>query len=155
MKIAILYGTETGNAEMLAEDVAAHLAGAHEADVTNMADFDPADFDPAIFYIMVTSTYGDGELPASAQPFAAAMGAVRPDLSGVYFAVFGMGDSEYQDTFNAGGRRIEELMRAQGAMLVGERITHDASGPDMADDLALPWAEGVVAAAQRAVAKAA
>lgn len=145
MQIAVLYGTETGNAEMLAEDIAAHLG---DASVTNLAAFDPADFDAATLYVIVCSTYGDGELPASAQPFAARMATQRPDLTGLRFAVFGMGDSEYPETFNFGGQRIEALMTAAGAVLVGERVTHDASGPEMADDLALAWIDGLLAEAR-------
>jgi MioC protein len=154
MQITILYGTETGNAEMLAEDIGAHLSD-HAVKIANMADFDPAGFDAARLYILVCSTYGDGELPASAQPFAERMAAVQPDLAGVHFAVFGMGDSEYPETFNFGGKRIEALMTGAGATLVGERVTHDASGSDMADDLAMPWADAIVAAAAPVLARAA
>ena len=143
MPTKVLYGTETGNAEMLAEDIAGHIG----ADVANLADFDPAAFEAGTLYLIVTSTYGDGELPASAKPFAEKMAAQQPDLSGVRFAVFGMGDSEYPETFNFGGKRIEEMMTAAGAVMVGERVTHDASGPDMADDLALPWADALMALA--------
>lgn len=145
MQIAVLYGTETGNAEMLAEDIAAHLG---DAKVANLADFDPADFDAATFYVIVCSTYGDGELPASAKPFAEKMVLQGPDLTGLRFSVFGMGDSEYPETFNFGGKRIEALMTGAGAILVGERMTHDASGPDMADDLALAWIDGLLAEAR-------
>ncbi|HPD91637.1 MAG: flavodoxin domain-containing protein [Rhodobacter sp.] len=151
MQIAILYGTETGNAEMLAEDIAAHLSD-HDVTVTNLCDFAPASFDTGTLYLIVTSTYGDGELPASAQPFGAAMAAQAPDLAGVQFAVFGMGDSEYPETFNFGGKRLEEMMLAAGATLLGARVTHDASGDDMADDLAYPWAEAVIALAEPALA---
>ncbi|WP_068303710.1 flavodoxin domain-containing protein [Pararhodobacter sp. CCB-MM2] len=143
MQIAVLYGTETGNAEMLAEDIASHLSD-HDASVTNLSDFDPAGFDAGTFYVVVTSTYGDGELPASAQPFAEAMEAAKPDLSGIRFAIFGMGDSEYPETFNYGGKRLEEILTGAGAERVGERVTHDASGSDMADDLALPWIDEIL-----------
>jgi len=154
MQIAVLYGTETGNAEMLAEDIAAHLSD-HDARVTNLADFDPAEFDAGTLYVVVCSTYGDGELPASAQPFAARMEGAKPDLSGVHFAVFGMGDSEYAETFNHGGKRIAALLTGAGATLLGERVTHDASGPDMAEDLALPWVDGIVALAEQRLSRAA
>jgi len=143
MQIALLYGTETGNAEMLAEDIAAHLTD-HDTTVTNLCDFDPAGFHGDTLYVVVCSTYGDGELPASAQPFAARTEALKPDLSGIHFAVFGMGDSEYAETFNYGGMRIEALLSGAGATRLGERMTHDASGPDMAEDLAMPWVDGVV-----------
>ncbi len=75
MNITSLYGTETGNAEMLAEDIAGELESGHEVNVANLSDFDPAGFDQGRFYLMVCSTYGDGELLGSAQPFAKAMAA--------------------------------------------------------------------------------
>ncbi|MCL4676792.1 MAG: flavodoxin domain-containing protein [Pararhodobacter sp.] len=150
MQIAVLYGTETGNAEMLAEDIAAHLED-HQVRVTNLSDFDPAGFDAAVLYLLVTSTYGEGALPASAQPFGAAMAAQGPDLDGVHFAVFGLGDSSYPETFNYGGKRIEEMMKNAGAVMLGARVAHDASGHELADDLALPWAEAVVAMAEPAL----
>jgi MioC protein len=145
MMITILYGTETGNAEMLAEDIQAELESDHEVECLNLSDMDPGDFDPERFYLMVCSTYGDGELPASAQPFGEAMEAVKPDLSAIHFAIFGLGDSEYEDTFNHGPKRLAEMMIAQGAIQIGERVAHDASGDDMAEDIALPWAEAVIA----------
>lgn len=146
MKIAVLYGTETGNAEMLAEDIGAHLSG-HETRVSNLSDVDPADLAAGTLFLFVCSTYGEGELPASAKPFGARMQAGRPDLKGILFAVFGMGDSEYPETFNFGGKAIEALMTGAGARMLGERVTHDASGSDMAEDLAMPWADAVVAQA--------
>ena len=146
MQIALLYGTETGNAEMLAEDIAAHLSD-HAPGVTNLADFDPADFDASMLYVVVCSTYGDGDLPASAQPFAARMAASQPDLTGLRFAIFGMGDSAYPETFNHGSLKLEELLTGAGATRLGSRVTHDASGPDMAEDLAMPWIDDILAQA--------
>lgn len=151
MQIVILYGTETGNAEMLAEDIAAHLSD-HDTMVSNLSDFAPDAFERGALYLVVTSTYGDGELPASAKPFEAAMQGARPDLTGVHFAVFGLGDSAYPETFNHGGKRMEEILKSAGATMLGARVTHDASGSDMAEDLALPWADAVVAEAAPALA---
>lgn len=155
MKINVLYGTETGNAEMLAEDIAAELEGDHQVSAANLSDFDPADFEQETLYLMVCSTYGDGELPASAQPFAEKLGAEKPDLSGVHFGIFGMGDSEYDETFNGGPKTLAELLIARGATQLGERIAHDASGPEMAEDLAFPWAEEIVGMAADALGQAA
>lgn len=145
MKITILYGTETGNAEMLAEDIQSELEADHEVDCLNLSDMATGDFAADTFYLLVCSTYGDGELPASAQPFGEAMEAEQPDLSAIHFAIFGMGDSEYDETFNHGPMRLAELMAARGAKQAGERVAHDASGDDMAEDVAFPWAESVIA----------
>ncbi|MGH6763683.1 MAG: flavodoxin domain-containing protein [Phyllobacterium sp.] len=145
MNITILYGTETGNAEMLAEDIGADLENEHDVSIRNLDGFKPVEFDTDRFYLIICSTYGDGELPASAQPFAEAMAQSRPDLSAIRFSVFGLGDREYTDTFNFGSKRLSEIMLGAGARQVGERIVHDASGADMSDDIALPWARHVVA----------
>lgn len=148
MMISILYGTETGNAEMLAEDIQSELEGDHDVTCENLSDVDPTTLDPNRLYLLVCSTYGDGELPASAQPFAEAMEASKPDLSALHFGIFGMGDSEYDETFNHGPKRLAELMLAYGAKQIGERVAHDASGPDMAEDLAFPWAEEIITQAE-------
>ncbi|WP_071675574.1 flavodoxin domain-containing protein [Nioella nitratireducens] len=155
MKIAILYGTETGNAEMLAEDIMAELEGAHEVTCANLSDIAPADISDDRFYLLVCSTYGDGDLPASAQPFAESMDGSDVSLAGVHFAVFGLGDSEYDETYNNGSFRLAELMTAKGATQIGERVVHDASGSDLAEDIAFPWAEAVVAQASEHLGQAA
>ena len=117
MNITVLYGTETGNAEMLAEDVAAHLEGDHEVTCTNLSDFAPGDFDRGSFYLVVCSTYGDGELPASAKPFAEAMEAEKPDLAGVHFSIFGLGDTVMERTMLAGVKDRAERVPAHGEWL--------------------------------------
>lgn len=154
MKITLLYGTETGNAEMLADDIQAELEDAHEVACENLEDFAPADFDADCFYLLVCSTYGDGDLPASAQPFAEAMATGTPDLNGVHFAVFGLGDREY-DTFAQGSEKLAALMATHGATQLGDRAIHDASGDDLAEDLAFPWAQAMVELAQDRLSQAA
>ena len=37
----------------------------HEVDLSNLEDFAPGDFDPECFYLLVCSTYGDGDLPGA------------------------------------------------------------------------------------------
>lgn len=155
MNITLLYGTETGNAEMLAEDIMAELDSEHEVECHNLADFAQDAFDQARLYLVVCSTYGDGELPASAKPFAEKIDAAATDLSGVHFSVFGLGDSEYHETFNGGGKHMAELLIRHGATQVGERVTHDASGSDMAEDLAFPWAARIVELAEPKLSEAA
>ena len=68
--IHVLFGTETGNAELVAEDIADCLQQADlPAKASDMAHFAVADMDASHTYVLVCSTYGDGELPHSAQPF--------------------------------------------------------------------------------------
>lgn len=147
MKISLLYGTETGNAEMLCEDIADHLDGSHDVETTNLEDQAPDALTPDRFYIVVCSTYGEGELPQSAIPFADALKAEKPDLSGLRFAVFGLGDTTYDETYNNGSVVLMEALVDAGAKVVGPRGLHDASGLEDALDIALPWAEARIAEA--------
>ncbi|MFI6865927.1 flavodoxin domain-containing protein [Nocardia sp. NPDC050406] len=139
MRVVILFGTEIGTSEVVAEAVAEELSS-FDVSVFDMADFDPADLDVSDFHIVVCSTYGDGDLPTGAEPFFEQLDATRPDLSGLRFAVFGLGDSVYGDTFNRGGEIAAEKLSACGATQVGEHGRHDASTEVRAKDMAREWA---------------
>lgn len=144
MKITILYGTETGNTEMLSEDLESEFGSDHEIEVKNLSDVAPEDLDLTVFHVFLCSSYGDGELPASAKPFAEALGASDADLSGLRFAIFGLGDSDYE-TFGHGSEQLADMLVKHKAQQVGPRLIHDAQGGDLAEDLAFPWFEERVA----------
>ncbi|MEG7363008.1 flavodoxin domain-containing protein [Pseudomonas citronellolis] len=143
MNILILFGTETGNAEMVADDLADAMGADYPTQVRDMAAFDPTTLNPQDFHVIVCSTYGDGELPNSAQPFHAALQGQRPDLAGLRFATFGLGDSFYE-TFNRGSRIIADALVELGAQQVGEHGQHDASSGELPGDAALAWAKGLL-----------
>ncbi|QPM92231.1 flavodoxin domain-containing protein [Pseudooceanicola algae] len=147
MKIALLYGTETGTTEMLCEDLEGHLGGDHEVEMADLGDTDPTSLDGDSLHLILCSTYGDGELPATAQPFAQALIDAGADLSGIRFAIFGLGDSTYE-TFNEGSQKLAELLVKHGAKQVGDRTTYDAMSGDMPEDSAFPWAEERIAEAE-------
>ena len=56
MKVAILFGTETGNAEMLAEDIKTALEDDHDVTCRDLGDVDPAELDGEAFGVVVCST---------------------------------------------------------------------------------------------------
>ncbi|MFI2284259.1 flavodoxin domain-containing protein [Nocardia beijingensis] len=140
MRVVILFGTEMGTAESAADSIAEELREAHDVSVHDMTDFDIAALDVRDFHVVVCSTYGDGELPTGAEPFADALDRDTPDLSGLRFAVFGLGDIVYGDTFNRGGEIIAEKLAARGAVQVGEHARHDASTEVRVRDMAREWA---------------
>lgn len=139
MKITILYGTESGNSEMLSDDIAAELSDDHDVDAANLEDTGTGDLDPGTVYVFVCSTYGEGDLPASAIPFADALREDAPDLSGLRYAMFGLGDSSYEETYNNGSLRLAALLDGCGASMIGERGLHDAASGDGPEEAAIPW----------------
>jgi MioC protein len=144
MDLHVIYGTESGGGELTAEDIAEALSDRFTTTSTNMSDVDITTLDSSAFYVVVCSTYGEGELPFSAKPFFDALSAERPDLSGLRYAVFGRGDSAYLKTYSRGSEIIDELLTELGAERVGEYGRHDAGDWDVDDDLAIDWANGVV-----------
>ncbi|WP_299286493.1 flavodoxin domain-containing protein [uncultured Tateyamaria sp.] len=152
MKIGLYYGSETGNSEMLCEDIEADLGEGFDCHISSLADVDPGALDKDTFYIFVTSTYGNGDLPSTALPFEEALTSTKPDLSGIRFAMFGLGDQVFAETFNHGSLKLSEMLIAHKAEMVGERGLHDASGFEMPEDIALPWVQGVMEQVQAAKA---
>lgn len=144
MNIHFLYGTETGSAEMLCEDLELELGEAVSSTIDNMGEVDPASLDGDTFYVFVTSTYGTGDLPMAAQPFYDKLESEKPDLSKVRFAIFGLGDMVFAETFAFGSRILMEKLIEQGAVMVGDRGIHDASSADLPEDVAGPWLKSIV-----------
>ncbi|MFI1463088.1 flavodoxin domain-containing protein [Nocardia carnea] len=126
MRIVVLFGSEMGTAEKVAEAMAGELTG-YETAVFDMSEFDLADLDPRAFHLIVCSTYGEGDLPTGAEPFFDALDAQQPDLTGLRFAVFGLGDSVYDNTFNRGGEIAAGKLTALGGIQIGDHARHDAS----------------------------
>lgn len=142
----ILFGTETGNAEMVADDIQTALGDSGvKSEVFSMNEYLVDDLDHQRLVVLVTSTYGEGELPDTAIPFVEALRRSTPDLTTTRFAAFGLGDSSY-DTYNRGIATLITEFTSLGATQIGETGRHDAySGSDPAD-AAIAWARELAAA---------
>jgi MioC protein len=142
--IKILYGTESGNAELVADDVAETFnAAAVKAEVVAMDLYDVTELSEAGAVVVITSTYGEGELPETTAPFQEALLAECPDLSGLRFAAFGLGDSTYE-TYNNGIAVVSSDLVGLGARQIGETGRHDAASGESLTDVAVAWAAKVL-----------
>lgn len=142
--IKIFYGTESGNAEMVADDIAEALeANGVGYDIVSMEDAGIDDLAGVATAVFITSTYGEGELPATTGPFNDAILAGAPDLSGLRFAAFGLGDSTYA-TYNNGIEVFSETLRSFGAVQLGETGRHDATSGESATDVSVTWTTEVL-----------
>ena len=139
MKVSIFYATETGNAAVLADDMAAHLSASQDVEVVDLqtATLDQLNRDAIL--VFVTATCGEGELPRAVRPFYDALTSERPDLVGCRFAVFGLGDSSYADTYNAGGYLIERALLSLRAKKLTRRGMHNASSSDLPEEVGIAW----------------
>ena len=147
MQMNLLYGTETSTAELLCEDLEKEVGGEVNTQVFDIADVAPESLSSDEFYVLVTSTFGSGDLPANAQVFYDNLSRAKPDLSAVKFAIFGLGDRSFGDTYYGGSKQLMEKMLELGAQMVGERGMCDAAGADMPEDVAVPWLRDVMSRA--------
>ncbi|MEM1232133.1 MAG: flavodoxin domain-containing protein [Pseudomonadota bacterium] len=124
--VHILYGSQTGNAEGVAES-AAELAAArglraplHELDATSMEELAAMQR-----CIVVVSTYGEGEMPDNAELFWEALSSsAAPRLESLRFAVLGLGDTSY-DQFCQSAKLIDTRLEQLGAQRLVPRIDCD------------------------------
>ena len=124
--IHILYGSQTGNSETVAEDAA---ASAMELGLTptllDMDDVDAAQLSNMERLLIVTSTYGEGEMPDNAQALWDEMSAAdAPSLDGMFFSVLALGDTSY-DGFCVAGKMWDERLAELGAERVADRVDCD------------------------------
>lgn len=143
MHIHILFGTESGNAELVAEDLREALAESQHVECSDLADFEIGQLRADSLYLIVCSTHGEGELPQSARPFFTALSSSGLDLTHVRYAMFGLGDSSYEK-YSRGSEHIDEALARRGASRLGPYGRHDASGREEATDLVIAWVSAVV-----------
>ena len=101
--INILFGSQTGNAAGLAEKTA-KLASNYglEPNIVDMDGFDPAKLASMKRVMIITSTWGEGEMPDNADAMWNAINANGPALGGVHYSVCAIGDTSYDEYCKAG-----------------------------------------------------
>lgn len=140
--IEILFGTESGNAESAAEDMAKSIKST-DVKVTDMTDFDVSTITNEKFYIVICSTHGEGDVPGGAIPFFETLKNELPDLTGIEYAMFGLGDKSYEN-YSRGSEHIDIKLRELGAERIGEYGRHDASTGTLPNDYAVAWIKKLI-----------
>ena len=140
MHLTILVGTMTGTAELVAEEIQTVLeADGHGAVIKLMDGLDADVFQPDGPYLVVTSTYGQGDVPDNTRALMESLERNRPDLSTLRYGIFALGDRTYSETFCLGGKQFDVMLQSLGAQRIGEIFMHDASAGTMPEEVALEW----------------
>ncbi len=122
----ILYGTQTGNSESVAND-AAEIAKSHGLvpSVKGLDEIEIAQFLSLEYVLIITSTYGDGEMPDNAEMLWDALsGSDVPALDKMKYSVLALGDTSY-DKFCQAGIDWDNRLLALGAQRLLERVDCD------------------------------
>ena len=119
LRVAVISASQTGNARKVAAELQQRLAAASVNAVhAAAADYKPKNIAGEQLVLLVTSTQGEGEPPEEALSlYKLLSGKKAPNLSGLKFAVLGLGDSSYP-MFCGAGKSFDELL----AKLGGERL---------------------------------
>ena len=119
LRVAVISASQTGNARKVAAELQQRLAAAGVNAVhAAAADYKPKNIAGEQLVLLVTSTQGEGEPPEEALSlYKLLSGKKAPQLSGLKFAVLGLGDSSYP-MFCGAGKSFDELL----AKLGGERL---------------------------------
>lgn len=131
--LTILYGSQTGNAHGVAEDLAARAREqGFKVKLSDMADYKPNNLKNEDFLAIVVSTYGEGEPPEPAEKLHAFLASKKaPKLDGTKIAVLGLGDSSYE-FFCQTAIDFEERLTKLGAEILVEKALLDVDYDDEA-----------------------
>jgi sulfite reductase (NADPH) flavoprotein alpha-component len=130
----IIFGTQTGNAESVAEDAAALAkAKGFTPRVAEMDEIDMAQISTMQNLIIVLSTYGEGEMPDNAHQFWEALtSSTAPRLEQLNYGVLALGDTSY-DEFCHAGKLVDTRLEQLGAKRLVARVDCDVDFEDAAE----------------------
>ncbi len=138
--ITILVGTTTGNAQYCAEEAQFRLNEAGiEATVRPMDGLDASALAAPGVYLIIISTYGQGDVPDNARLLYETMVKGKPSLAHVRYGIVSLGDSSHAQTFCFAGRRFDTALAKLGATRIGEVLNHDASSGVMPEEATAVW----------------
>jgi sulfite reductase (NADPH) flavoprotein alpha-component len=139
--INIVYGTQTGNSESLANDTAdaAKTHGLLPA-VKSMDEIEADALADMEYLLIITSTYGEGEMPDNAQLLWDAISAdSAPKMDKIQFALLAIGDSSY-DLFCQAGIEWDSRLAELGGKRIYDRVDCDVGHDEVAEN----WISSVI-----------
>ncbi|KAK3306886.1 uncharacterized protein B0T15DRAFT_156431 [Chaetomium strumarium] len=144
-RMAVLYGSETGNAEEIAVELGKMAERLHfQTSVDEMDRFKLTDILRTSLVIFITSTTGQGDMPKNTLRFWKNIRREKLNntncLRSLRFTVFGLGDSSYIK-FNWAARKLRARLLQLGATEFFRPGEGDERHDNGIDSIYLPWQE--------------
>ncbi|MGW6383838.1 assimilatory sulfite reductase (NADPH) flavoprotein subunit [Peribacillus butanolivorans] len=140
-EVTILYGSQTGNAQGLAENAARKLEGnGFQVTISSMSDFKVNNLKKVQNLLITVSTHGEGDPPDNTLSFHEFLhGRRAPSLGDLRFSVLALGDSSYE-FFCETGKQFDKRLKELGGTRLFPRMDCDLDY----DEPAAEWLEGVI-----------
>ncbi|WP_301109720.1 assimilatory sulfite reductase (NADPH) flavoprotein subunit [Sporosarcina sp.] len=144
-EVTILFGSQTGNGQGIAEQAAAKLKEqSFNVTIQSMSDFKPNTLKKIEHLLLVVSTHGEGDPPDTALPFYEFLhGRRAPKLDHLLYSVLALGDSSYE-FFCKTGADFDQKLAELGAKPLAPRVDCDLDY----DEPAAQWLAAVEVALQ-------
>jgi len=114
MRIKLIYGSDTGNTELVTEDISKLL---DNIEVTTVADLTSEDWDHDKFILGIPTWY-DGELQSDWEDYFEEFKKI--DFTNKTVAIFGLGDQlGYEEWFCDGIGILAEVIMENGGKVIG------------------------------------
>ncbi|MCY7845321.1 assimilatory sulfite reductase (NADPH) flavoprotein subunit [Bacillus haynesii] len=140
-EVTILFGSQTGNAQGLAENAAKTLTErGFQVTVSAMSDFKPNQLKKLKNLLIVVSTHGEGDPPDNALSFHEFLhGRRAPKLDDLRYSVLALGDTSYE-FFCQTGKEFDQRLGELGGTRLHPRVDCDLDY----DEPAATWLDGVI-----------
>ncbi|WP_292748579.1 MULTISPECIES: assimilatory sulfite reductase (NADPH) flavoprotein subunit [unclassified Methylophaga] len=153
IKLTVLYGSQTGNTETVAGQLAEKAKSSGiEVKLWDMAEYKPRELKNEQYLAVLTSTHGEGEPPDNAMDLYEFLGSRKaPGLKGLKYSVLSLGDSSYE-YFCQTGKDFDERLQKLGATTVIPRVDCDVDYDDLAEKWIAEFVESLTSSMQASAA---
>lgn len=153
IKLTVLYGSQTGNTETVAGQLAEKAKSSGiEVKLWDMAEYKPRELKNEQYLAVLTSTHGEGEPPDNAMDLYEFLGSRKaPGLKGLKYSVLSLGDSSYE-YFCQTGKDFDERLQKLGATAVIPRVDCDVDYDDLAEKWIAEFIESLTSSMQASAA---
>ncbi|MGO4891609.1 flavodoxin domain-containing protein [Flavobacterium sp. W21_SRS_FM6] len=141
--IGIFVGSVYGNAQHVADEVKAALVD-EGLSATVYNDPSVSDFQQASSVIVVSSTTGMGDVPPNLEFFIQDLRDQMPLMANKPFAVAGLGDSSYGETYCGAGIQIFSLLEELQGNPIADLLEVDACETLEPEVEVVEWIKGLV-----------
>jgi sulfite reductase (NADPH) flavoprotein alpha-component len=133
-EVTIVYISETGNGKKIASNLVKKIKeSGGKVKIKAIDQYRFSDLVTEKYFILITSTHGEGEIPESSKEFYKNLLSQSPNLSNLQYTILSLGDKNYQFFCQAGNIFEDKLQNLQAKEFL-PKLDLDLDFEDFIDD---------------------